>query len=430
MTDTAPERGVSLKGKTHHLVFLANFTMAKAAIYLLPLMLAAIASAELYGGVELALAIGLQACAVLLGAPLAGITQLFLIRKDREVGDLLLLLTFVSALILSVLGAALWLGQASPMLLLTVSILSLTVLQNTASTWFRMRGERNRTAWADGASLLIVGLVVGGVVVVAGADATGLAALVFMIVTGLIALGSLVLLFRHRTPELRARLARASRIGLPMMVAGIFAIWLGVGGRIIVGVTSADDLAAYSLAFRIAGFALGVHQLAVTAAFPALYASRTRRADRLLTLFLTGVLAVSLLLALAGPYVVDLFRFSALRPQDVEMFKAMVPLNAVQTYFWIGYALLQLRINRYGVAKASIVPLLAVTGGGILIIFLVAQFVSNDVRLIVALTALHAAAYFATAWILLAKRRLPHKRVGMMGLLGGLALGAVAAFAV
>lgn len=426
MTDSRFRLAPQVRAHAHHFVFLANFTVAKAAVYLAPLLLAALASAQLYGGIELALAIGLQACAVLLGAPLAGITQIYLIRGDRAVGDLLLFLTFASALALSLLTGLLWLFRADALVLLTVSALAVTVIQNTASTWLRMRGERNRTAWVDGAALLIASAVVIGVILATGADATGRATFVFALLTGLVTLVSGAALLRHRAPDLRARLARASRIGMPMMVAGVFAIWLGVGGRILIGLVSANDLAAYSLAFRISGLALGVHQLAMTAAFPTLYASRTRRADRLLTLFLAGVLAVSAILALAGPFIVDLLTFSALREQDVRTFKTLVPLTSFQTFFWIGYALLQLRISRYGAAKASIVPLLAVTGGGIALIFLAAHFLSNDVRLIVALVALHSVAYFATAWLILARRGLPHRRVGLIGLIGGLLLGAIA----
>lgn len=416
--------------KAHHLLFLVNFAVAKVAVYVVPLGLAAIASAQVYGSVELALAIGTQACAILLGAPLAGITQAYLIRKDRQVADLLLFLTFASALLLTALTALLWAADGIGIAVLTVSMLSVTVIQNTGSTWLRMRGERNRTAWIDGSSMLIAGLVVGAVVLLAGNDSTGTVTLVFGLFTALLALGSGVALLRHRAPGLLARLGRASRIGLPMMVAGVFAIWLGVGGRILIGVTSADDLAAYSLAFRISGFALGVHQLATTAAFPALYATRTRQADRLLSLFMAGVLVVSIILAIAGPFVVDVLSFSALRGQDEETFRALVPLTSFQTYFWIGYALLQLRINRSGASKASIMPVLLVTVCGTGAILLVAAFVSNDVRLICALIALHSVAYFAAAWMVLAKRRLPHRRMAIAGLAGGIALGAIAALSV
>ena len=187
-------------------------------------------------------------------------------------------------------------------------------------------------------------------------------------------------LLRHRVARLRARLGRASRIGLPMMVAGIFSIWLGVGGRILVGITSAADLAAYSLAFRISGLALGVHQLATTAAFPTLYAARTRQADRLLSLFMVAVLAVSVLLALAGPFVVDLFSFSALRGQDRKTFKALVPLTSFQTFSGSAMRCCNCGSTAPALPRRRSSPILVVTTAGIGAILLAARFVSNDVR--------------------------------------------------
>jgi len=427
MTDSPAGTRSAVRTHAGHLFFLVNFTIAKAVVYVAPLALAALASAQLYGGVELALAIGLQTCAIVLGAPLAGITQSYLIRGDRAVGDLLLLLTFASALLLAGLAALTWLFGASDMVFLVVSLLSVTVLQNTASTWFRMRGERNRTAWADSVSVVIAGLVVLGIVAVFGPSATRPAAFAFTLLTGLTALLSGLALLRRHAPNLRGRLRLVTRIGLPMMVAGMFSIWLGVGGRILIGFTSPASLAAYSLAFRISGLALGVHHLATTAAFPALYATRTKQADRLLSLFMLGVLAVSIGLAVAGPFAIDLMHFSALGTEERPMFRALVPLTSLQTYFWIGFALLQFRINRSNAAKASIVPILIVTVVGIGAILLVARFVSNDARLICALISLHAACYFAVAWLILAKKRLPHRFLGLTGLGGGVVLGTIAA---
>jgi O-antigen/teichoic acid export membrane protein len=409
------------------LFFLANFGIAKLAVFVMPLALAAFASPRLYSGVELALAIGLQSCAVLLGAPLAGVTQLYLVRGDRQVGDVLPLITFIAALVLLAATILLWLAAANIIAVLAAAAISAVVLQNTAATWFRLRGERNRTAWADGASLLIAGIVVLGAAMIDGPDSLGLAAIGFAGTTALLMTGSAYWLLRHRVPGLRERLQRTSRVGLPMMVAGIFAIWLGVGGRILVGLTSASDLAAYSLAFRISGLALGIHQLAATTAFLTLYAARTRRSDQVMSYFLLGVLAVLVIVAVAGPFLVDFVRFSALSGRDLQIYRLLVPLTSFQTFFWIGFALLQFRINRSGSARSAIMPIVLITIGGIGVILLIARFVSHDIRVVTTLIALHAAAYFATFWVLLAKRKLPHRRVGATGLAGGLILGAIAA---
>lgn len=410
-----------------NLLFLGNFGVAKSAVYLLPLALAAFASERLYGGVELALAVSLQVAAILLGAPLSGVTQLYLIQGKRQVADILLFVACVAAFALTMLIALLWAAGASPMTLLVTASGAAVVVQNVGSTWLRMRGERNWIAWIDGASLLIVGTLVLASVTIVGPDDLGLPTLLLTGFTVAFGIGTALALARQRTAGLLARWRAANAVGFPLMIAGLFGIWLGVGGRILVGLTSPGDVAAYALAFRVAGLALGVPQLAYTAVFPRLYASRTREADRLLSLFLGAALAASVLLALAGPWVVDLFDFAAVDARAEATYRALVPITALQTFYWIGFAMLQLRIGRSGAARASIIPVLLVTGVGIGLILLAAEFISADARFVSWLVALHAAAYFAFAWLLLARRGLPHRRVGLVGLGGGIVLGAVAA---
>jgi hypothetical protein len=402
-----------------HLLFLVNFGIAKAVVYLIPLLLAALASERLYGTIELGLAIGLQAGALLLGATLAGVTQLFLVQRERGFGVPLILLNFLPNAALLIAGAALWLAGASLEAVLIVAVIGATVLQNTASTWFRMHGERNRTAWADGASLLVAGAAALLAVALAGRDALGTASAFLLAATGLIAAGSGALLWRYRASGTIQRLRRATILGLPMMVAGVFSIWIGVGGRILVGLVGAADLAPYSVAFRIAGLTLGLHQLATTAMYPQLYASRVRSGDPLLAMFLAAVLAVSIGLAVAGPLIPDFIHFSALDRRGTELYRALVPITVLHTFFWIGFALLQMRINRFGAAKASILPLISVTLLGIGIILLAAFTISSDVRFVAWLIAAHAAAYFLTANLILLRRRVPHVRTGLVGLIGG-----------
>jgi hypothetical protein len=410
-----------------HLLLFATYSLAKVIFNLAPLAIAAVASDRLYGGIELALAIGLQICAFALGAPLAGINHVYLVQRMREVADLLVFLAFASAVTVMVVAAALWAGGIGGVELLTALVISAVVIQNLASVWTRMRGERNRAAWGDGASLLIAGAVVVATMSLTNPDDIRTATLIFALLTVAMAIGSGLVLFVRRSPDLLQRLRHVSRVGMPMMVAGAFAIWLGVGGRIIVGIVSHADLVAYSLAFRVAGLAIGVQQLALTFAFPRLYAARTREGDRLLGYAFMATFAVAATLAVAGPFVVDIFDFAALDDRGRGMYRALVPLCALQTFFWIGFALLQLRINRSRVAKASIMPILAVTMIGIALIFVAAHFVSSDVRFISWLVAAHAAAYFALAWLLLARRGLPHRRLGLVGLWGGLGLTALAA---
>ncbi|HTU12680.1 MAG TPA: hypothetical protein VMG08_17455 [Allosphingosinicella sp.] len=424
-----PARGLALARKVRrdHLFFIANFGLAKATVYLAPLALAAVASERLYGGVELALAIGLQLWAFLLGAPLNGINHAYLVQKMRDVADLLFFVAFAAALALLAVAAGLWLAGLSGVALLIPVAMSAVVVQSVSSVWTRMRGQRNWTAWTDGASLVITGAVVLATVALSGPDDMGVAILIFALVAALLALVSGQAFLRSRSPHMLRRLGHVSMVGMPMMVATAFAMWLGVGGRLFVGALSHADLAAYSLAFRVGGLALGVQQLVQTFAFPRLYAARTREGDRLFGYSFAATLAVSAGIALAGPFVVDLFDFAALDARGREIYRALLPLCVIQIFFWIGFAMLQMRINRVRAAKASILPTLFVTVAGIVLILLAARFISADVRFIGWLVAAHSAAYFGLAWGLLARRGLPHPRIGLVGLGGGLLLAAIAA---
>jgi hypothetical protein len=406
------------------LIFLGNFTIAKVVVFLLPLIVAAMATEQLYGSFELALAIGLQAVAIILGAPLSGTTQLYLIRKvGGFAGPLLLLLSASCAALFLGTVIAWQLGEL--IVALTFAVGGLIVIQNVGSTWVRKRGQRNAAAWVDQAATLIGGAVIVALVMIDPGPSMALSCLGFALVTVLAAVLSVGLLLRMKPTGLVEQLRWATRVGLPMAIAGAFAIWLGVGGRIAIGITSAQDLAAYSVAFRIAGLMLGVHQLVNTAFFPRLYTARVRPGDRSLALFMLAVLGVGLALDAIGPLLPYYVSFSALDSRGKDMYASLVSVNVVQTYFWIGFAMLQMRVNRFGAAKASLLPILLITVTGVLMIFGAARFISNDVRFVSWLVALHAAAYFATAWWLLARQRVPHRRMGLAGFGGGGILAAV-----
>ena len=411
------------------LLFLPNFALAKAVIYLLPLAIATFASAEIYGGVELAQSLGLMIAALALGAPLAGLTQVYLIRGERRIADQIAFVTLAgcaTALILTVLA---WLIRLEPLSLMVVASLGVAVLHYVGASVFRMLSWRNVTAWADGTAMVISGLLVVALLVATGQPTLLQLAAGFFVIGAATTLISLVGMLRTHEPGLRERLRTALKVGLPITVVGVLAIWLGVGGRIIVGLLNATALPACGVAFRVAGLALGIHQLAITALFARLYAARTREADRVLGYFFAAVALLSLLIAVAGRYLPLLVQMSALEGTGTSTYAAVLPLAALQTFYWIGYAMLQLRINRYSLAGRSIVPTIVVTVGGIGAIFAIGGLVSNDVVLLSWLIAAHGAAYFFTSAWILARRGLPHRRLTIMGAAGGIAIAIVAAFA-
>jgi hypothetical protein len=87
-----------VKVSASYLTFLGNFGLAKLVIYFAPIVVAAIAGGALYGNIELAMAVSLLITLLVIGAPLSGITQLYFVRHQHGISDLLLFLTFVPAL--------------------------------------------------------------------------------------------------------------------------------------------------------------------------------------------------------------------------------------------------------------------------------------------------------------------------------------------
>lgn len=412
--------------RIRHLWFLANFGVAKLAVYFIPILIAFYAGGEFYGAIELALATSLLLATLLTGAQVSGITQLFLVHNEREVDDLLLFLTAIPAIAGGMIAALLLIFDGPIVIALICAVLPPAISQNVAGSWCRMLERPNLTAWSDGISVLLCGLTCLVALARSDDELTRSGTAILASVSCFIGFGCAALFFRARLPSFRKRIWMASAIGLPIMISSTLGIWLGVGGRILVGIVNAADIAVFAVAFRIAGLVLGVHQLATTAFFARLYRARTREADRIFTYFFATIGLVAALISVAGPWIVDSFQFGSVSGGDNLILRVLIPVAGAQTFFWIGHAMLQMRINRAGLAKSTIVPTLLLTIGGATVIIAAGFGVSNDVLFISVLISIHAACYFALNWILLALRGLPHKRLGISAITGGLVLFSIA----
>lgn len=408
------------------LFFLANFGLSKVAIYAIPLLIAAVAPAEVYGAIEFGWAFALLAVAVIFGAPLGGVNQRYLVQKDRRVADELALTAAVGGTIALLLWAGAETWGASPEWAVALASLGVATLHNIASTLFRMRGDRVRTAWFDGTATIVAGLIVGGLWLTQPTMTVRGLGIAYALAAAGIAAGGLALFLWLREAGLIDRVVRSWTIGVPMIVGGILAMWLGVGGRMIVGFVDTSFVAAYSVMFRVAGLALGIHQLAITALYARLYGARTREADRLFLPFLAGVGALTALIALAAPPLVHLVGFEALHDGGEPMFRKALPIVCIQVFFWIAFAMLQLRINRSGLAGRAIWPILWVTLLGIAAILASSRLFSLGLVGLCWGIALHSAAYFIAAWMVLARAKLPHRKVGQCALVFGILLTAIA----
>jgi hypothetical protein len=406
-------------------VFLTNFGTAKVAIYLIPILIAAFSSAEIYGGVELAQSVSLLIASLLAGAPLAGITQRLLVSGERRVDDSTALVIALGCGFALLAFAATWLAGASSDVTLIAAALGVAVLHLAMSGYLRMLSRRNLTAWFDGTATILAGIAAVTLVLLwPGAGKPELALAYACVAAVGLGLG-VTALARSALPDLRARFVDATRIGMPIMIVATLAMWMGLGGRIIVGLLNQEGLPAYGVAFRVTGLALGVHQLAITAMYARLYAGRTKVADPIIAAFMVATCILTAGLVLGGQILPGYVTIAALDASAVASYREILPATGLHTFFWIAYAMLQMRVSRAGLAKTAIAPTAIVTLGGIGLIAAFAIGVSNDIVVLAWLIAAHAAIFFYKNVILLARARLPHRLVAITGTAGAIALAAL-----
>ena len=228
----------------------------------------------------------------------------------------------------------------------------LTVLfagQLAASFWARIHGRAALTAWLDNGAILLVGLAalpvaVGWVFGIAGVGAwlpasiAGLALIVLIM--------ALVILLRTRQPGLGAAWRRAAGMGLPMMAGGLLLFAITGAPRLLVGqFAGLEALAVYAFAARINLVLLLGHQILMTAFFARIYQMDTGRADRLFAAVLAGLILLATLLGAVWPWL------SGWMPVAVP--PLIFALVAVQTILWIASAMLEMLVNREGLAGSA-----------------------------------------------------------------------------
>lgn len=387
--------------------YLASFMTARLATYLVPLILAALAPPQVYGGIEVAYAISLLIVTVAVSAPLHGFSHLSLIGEERAVNDQAAAIVLASCVLAGLGFAAAALLDVTSYPMLTVAVAGVSATQIVMSFLLRIGRRTWILPWIDGLVLLFGLLAVTAIVGLRGRVETSMVSDVFATLT--VCLGLLAAAWLHRRPvaRLTARLAASTRVGTTMAAFALFSTWIAVSGRIMIGFIAPDDLAAYGVAFRIAAVGLGMPQLVLTAFWTTIYIAPTRSVDRLLAWFLAGTALVLALVCLFGRILIREVEFEAMDAHAVLLSQELLPPVALQIFFWSGHVMLQPRINRCGVAGRSIAPLTVLTvAGGALI--LASSWLGAAIVGTVWLLALYSAAYFFTSWILLARRGLPH----------------------
>ena len=399
------------------LLFLASFGISKIIIYLVPLGIALTVSPEIYGAIELSQSVGLLVATFVVGPAAQGLTQCYLVRREQRFADVAWLQVALGAGLCLVASLVAAIAGASDLVLLIAASFAAAAYHVTGNSIALMLGARNVSTWTAGTNILLAAVVIAIAFLLPGGPT--LRGITFIYLAGAAAgLGvSVVALLRTWHATAWHRVWEVSRIGLPMVLVGGLSIWLSVGGRIVVGTFNPGALAVYGIAFRIGGLLLGFHQLAMTAFFVTIYRGRIRVSDRIMGVALAAILVTGVVLSLLAGLIGPIFELdSAMQAR----FAAILPLTVLHTHFWIGQAMLQMRINRYDLAKPALAPTAIATIAGIAITAGIAQFVSNDLELLCWLIAAHAAVLYAVTSLVLRQRRVPH-RLTDIAVVGGAA---------
>jgi len=399
-------------------LFLIAFAISKLCLYAAPFLIAYLAPAEVYASVEFGLAAGLLVAALLIGAPVLGATQSYLIAGNDAHKSLPLGIGAIVCGAIALVAFGLWLaGMAADWLLIT-TLMGVSFVQYISSGVFRMRSMRISTSWADGfAALSICAAAVALWVYGAAITASGLALVMIVVIAGAAWLFSLAAKRELGSYSWRG-LRTVSRRGFPMMVLGVMAVWIGVGGRIQIGLVAAESLVIYSLAFRFAGLAHGVRQFVMTALFAKLYQATRDSADRIYSIFLALIVLLLLVILIFVPAVLVRAELTLFDLSLVHVFIDVLAATSVHTLFWIGFAMLQTRINRYEIAGRVSAMIATTTVAGVSAFGLVAIFVTQDLTILSWIIAIHGAAYFIVNFAALSRHGHRYKWMAFVCLAG------------
>lgn len=416
----------SLGDFKRRLLLVGNFAVARALVYFSPFLIAILVEPEAYGVIELSQAIGLLAAGLIATAPLSGVTQRYLVGSLRYFWDIVSFTVFLGgALGLAVSAICLSLG-ANTTTIFVSAVLPLAVVHNTVSAISRTMGLKIITAWSDGFYILFTTLVILVIFLMQNRVAIDDISPPFVLFSAALTLISGLAFLRLKRDGFVSRLKAVVGIGLPIAVVSMMSIWLGVSGRVTIGIFTESSLPAFAMAFRVAGLSLALQQLSTVILFVRLYTSRTKQSDAILGIIYSSVLCLLVLICLVGPYLPMIVDIRALSGIGQETYRQLLPLASLQVFFWIGYAMLEMRINRYRLSARAIGPMCAVFVSGGCLIAGVGFFLAAGPLLLCWLTAFHTAAFFGVNVIVLARRGVPHRRVTWVGVIGGSALSGIA----
>lgn len=411
-----PRRG------TRAAAFLTSFGAAKLAVYLIPLGLAAKAPAEVYGAIEFAYAAGLLAVTILVGAPLHGMSHRHLMKDSETLRDEGRMLA--AALLAVALGALLvaFLLRLPQAVLFTLAITGLTAFQVIVSFVLRALGRTLVLAWVDGLTPF-AGLagVLGCRAVLGAASGAGVIS-AFAAIDAFIFVWLAATFLRHRRerPEVAEAFRRSTAAGAAMALYAVLGTSIAVSGRVAIGFAAPKDLAAFGVAFRVAGLGFGVAQLALTGMWRRIYGAQPAQSDREIAGFTVAACAVAAFVLFAGAQFLHRVPLDAVRGASVARAVAMLPAVSVFVFYWAAHSMLQPLVNRFEAARPALAPLAAISAAFVLAV--IPASASGGAPALAWLVAGYACACFWATWATLLRKGVRLTWIGAAALAGGILL--------
>jgi len=334
--------------------FVFAFGFSKGIAFAGPLLLSQLMAIEDYGAVEFGLSVGVVMSQIMSLGVTGAIPQMVLIRKDRQVLDILFFQTLVTG-ILSFLAAAIAqaAGSGWPGTFACIAVAGAGA-QITGSIYFRTKGWPYAIMLADNLSLYAFILV--GFVILLGIGVPDTRSIsigygaVFAVVL-VAAAGGLMVAVR---PSFFRAYGEAISIGFFMMVNSIIYVALANSSRILIGTfMSLEDVSLYSICFRLSASIILVHSIVVTAFFKKMYEGDPEWFDWLYTRCLAAMLAVAIVLIstfdLFGGTLVSSWR------EQIPHLSVILPITCIQAIWWVSMSQIALRLDRALITRSATV---------------------------------------------------------------------------
>ena len=252
--------------------FICGFGVARASLFLAPILLANLVSTQTYGMLELAQAMG-AVLALLFGLGLQGSIPLVLLRSEvlARWDTLLWLISRIAAsclVVAVVLGVTR--GNAVDLWVLVPLATAVLLLQGLWSITLKSREQSTRAVFLETGFWMVA--LLGAYMAFAGG-------LGLMVINGALAVYACLLLAVTwrvmrgvMAPFTRTDLGANIKIGLPLMFTGILSLLVASSGRLVLGGTaSVAEVGVYAILYRGTALPLVAHQILIVGLFRKLF---------------------------------------------------------------------------------------------------------------------------------------------------------------